>query len=127
MKENSVMSLHEMKLKYPEKLAPNFYLWEIACKCCGQAMFDLVLLSRLQELRNHFNRPINVNSFYRCPDYNETLPGASKNSYHLYGMAADIVCPGIAPATLGAAAKALGLYTLLYKTFLHVDTRGYYE
>lgn len=43
----------------------------------------------LQELRNWYNKPIKINSWYRTKSFNNSLKGASKNSLHLRGFAAD--------------------------------------
>jgi len=42
-----------------------------------------------EPLREHFNCPISVNSFYRSPRLNKEIGGAS-NSQHVLGMAIDI-------------------------------------
>jgi len=38
------------------------------------------------------DRPLHVNSGYRCPELNAKIGGA-KSSAHMSGLAADIVCP----------------------------------
>lgn len=43
----------------------------------------------LDPLREKYNKPIYINSGYRCEKLNK-LVGGSKNSQHLYGLAADI-------------------------------------
>lgn len=42
-----------------------------------------------EPLRSHFNRPIGISSFYRCPELNKKIGGA-KNSQHTTGEAIDI-------------------------------------
>lgn len=44
----------------------------------------------LDPLREWYGKPIIVNSGYRSPELNAVLPGASKNSQHMSGEAADI-------------------------------------
>ena len=46
----------------------------------------------LQPLRNHIKCPIVITSGYRSKALNEAVGGAC-NSQHLYGQAADIICP----------------------------------
>lgn len=47
----------------------------------------------LELVRNSLgNLPIHVSSGYRCPELNARVGGA-RNSAHLSGLAADIVCP----------------------------------
>lgn len=43
----------------------------------------------LQELRDWYKKPMDVNSWYRTKSFNDSLPGASKNSLHLKGLAMD--------------------------------------
>lgn len=43
----------------------------------------------LEPLRQHFGKPISINSGYRCPELNRAVGGA-RNSYHMKGRAADI-------------------------------------
>lgn len=42
-----------------------------------------------EPIRNHFNVPLKVNSFYRSPKLNKAI-GGSRNSDHLRGRAIDI-------------------------------------
>lgn len=58
----------------------------------------------LEPLRVHIGLPIKVNSGYRGPKLNAAIAGSSKTSAHLYGYAADIVCPSYGNA------KAFALY-----------------
>ncbi|QDX22119.1 DUF882 domain-containing protein [Pandoraea pnomenusa] len=39
------------------------------------------------------SRPMTISSGYRSPDLNRAVGGA-RNSAHLYGLAADFICPG---------------------------------
>ena len=51
------------------------------------------LASALQEVRTLLgNKPITINSGYRCPAVNEKL-GSKPTSDHCKGLAADFVCP----------------------------------
>lgn len=43
----------------------------------------------LEPLRQHFGKPIHVNSGFRCKEVNAAVHGAPR-SYHLQGRAADI-------------------------------------
>jgi len=53
--------------------------------------------SVLQPLRDGLNRPIKITSCYRSPQLNELIGGA-KNSQHMVGEAADIVCDDLLEA-----------------------------
>ncbi|MFZ7122070.1 MAG: YcbK family protein [Eubacteriaceae bacterium] len=72
------------------------------------------------------DRPVIVNSGYRCPSYNEKAGGVP-GSYHLYGMAVDVRVPGIKPEDLIRHASDVGFLGLgLYRTFCHLDIRPSY-
>jgi peptidoglycan hydrolase-like protein with peptidoglycan-binding domain len=65
-----------------------------------------------------------VNSGYRDPKYNASIPGASVNSQHVKGKAADIVCRNGSPLEVAMTAEAMGMGGIgLYKEFTHIDTR----
>lgn len=46
-------------------------------------------ISRLDEIREGYGKPIYVNSGYRCEELNKEV-GGEENSYHLKGLAVDI-------------------------------------
>jgi len=48
----------------------------------------------LQPVRDHYARPVVINSGYRCPKLNKAI-GSSSKSQHIKGMAADIEIPGL--------------------------------
>ena len=48
----------------------------------------------LQKVRDHFGKPVIINSGYRSPELNSAI-GGSKTSDHCKGMAADIEISGI--------------------------------
>lgn len=104
----------------------NFSRKEFACNDgCGFDTVDAELLMVLNDVRNHFNRPVHVNSGCRCPYWN-ALQGGAKNSQHLLGRAADIRVEGIDPFLVYSYLNdkyptKLGLGE--YSTFTHVDTR----
>ena len=61
-------------------------------------------LNVLQPLRNHFGA-VHITSGYRPPKLNRRI-GGSRNSQHLYGLAADIVVPGVSPLEVAKWIKA---------------------
>ncbi|MBQ8892571.1 MAG: peptidoglycan-binding protein [Bacilli bacterium] len=70
---------------------PNFRKSEFACpKYCNGYGNGIAksLVKVLQTLRNKYGA-VNITSGYRCKQYNSTLKGASADSWHLYGQAAD--------------------------------------
>lgn len=114
------------------RLTPNFRVSELLCKgagCCAQGQIDDKLVEILQNIRDHFGKPVHVSSAYRCSAWNKAVGGES-NSYHRYGRAADIKVEGIAPAEVAKYAESMGVLGIgLYETdadgyFVHVDTRS---
>ncbi len=108
-------------------LSNNFKSTEFDCKgkgCCQYTLIDYKIYTILQRIRNHFGKPVVVNSGYRCAVHNERVNGASK-SKHVQGMAADIVIKGVKPLEVAKYAESLGVKGIgLYDTFTHIDTRA---
>lgn len=48
----------------------------------------LKVLKRLDLVRAHIDKPIHINSGYRCKELNEAV-GGTENSYHMKGLAVD--------------------------------------
>lgn len=109
------------------RLSKNFKSTEFDCKgskCCAMTLIDSLLVAYLQRIRNHFNKPIVINSGYRCAPHNRKVGGA-RASRHLQGKAADIVVKGIAPKEVAKYAESIGVRGIgLYSTFVHIDTRS---
>lgn len=107
------------------KLSNNFYLYEFECKCgkCKNTIIDKKLVNSLQKIRDKYNKPVIINSGYRCTAHNKAVGGVS-NSQHTKGKAADIVVKGIAPKEVASYAASIGFKGIgVYKAFTHVDTR----
>lgn len=60
----------------------------------------IALATALQPARNQLNVPFQITSWYRPPEVNEAIGGAS-NSQHLFGKAADIVTIGLSSREAG--------------------------
>lgn len=92
---------------YPEVVSPELY-------------------GLLDNLREHFGKPILVNCGYRSPEHNAKVGGV-KNSFHVQGLAADI-----RPKDLNDLAQLQSIADSknpnggvgFYDTFVHVDARG---
>ncbi|MBO5194569.1 MAG: peptidase M15 [Bacteroidales bacterium] len=73
----------------------------------------------LQPLRDAYEKPLHINSGYRCPELN-SLVGGSPSSQHIKGEAADIGCSE--PAELAQLACDLHLpfdQMIVYPGFVH--------
>ena len=107
-------------------LSENFKESEFMCKgtkTLPEKGIDPKLLELLESVRTHFGAPIKINSGYRSPEHNAKVGGA-KNSYHVKGMAADIVVRGV-PAKEVYSYLAGSHYGGVgrYSRFTHVDVR----
>lgn len=85
------------------------------------------LARNLQVLRDNVQAPVTINSGYRSPAHNKAVGGAS-GSYHLKGMAADIVVKGLSPNRVADIIEDLIELGLMkngglgrYDTFTHYD------
>lgn len=118
--------IYSKKLDGNKNVSANFKVREFACSDGTDPVFiadELVTL--LQKIRNHFGKPITINSAYRTVAHNKAVGGAV-SSQHIYGTAADIVVKGVAPKTVAAYVEKLmpnkgGIG--IYKNFVHVDVR----
>ena len=62
----------------------NFTREELACPLTGGCAFHPTFPDKLQALRDMYGKPIYPTSCCRSETYNASLPGASKNSLHIY-------------------------------------------
>ena len=112
-------------------VSDNFQRHEFACKCgnnCGHIAVDIVLLELLQNVRDHFSKPITITSGNRCPEHNTNING-SKTSQHMKGLASDIQVKDTTPETVYNYIESMFInkYGLgLYDTFVHIDVRENY-
>ncbi len=100
--------------------------FECPCKICKESghntfAIDNLLIDKLQEVRTELNKPVSINSGFRCPTHNKIVGGKFTSS-HLKGKAADI-------AILGSSHRNEVLRIFLTKfnrigigsNFIHVD------
>jgi uncharacterized protein YcbK (DUF882 family) len=80
-------------------------------------------LELLDEARGIAGVPFRINSGYRTQNHNASISGASTNSSHLRGLAADISCTtSTARFRIIAALIAVGFTRLgIHNGFIHVD------
>ena len=106
-------------------ITSHFNLSEFSCPCCKRVMLHPKLLAKLVELRNVLERPVYINSGYRCFEYNQKVGGVA-NSYHCIGLAADIKVKDIHLIELLGYAEEIdfaGIGFYEKKIFLHLDVR----
>lgn len=122
----SVVHTYSRSRDGEKQLSEHFKVKEFACKDGTDAvLIDQQLVYYCEMIRGHFGKPITVNSGYRTPAYNAKVGGAS-GSYHMRGMAADIVVSGVSPQRVAQYAEEIGVQALhAYNTFTHIDTRPY--
>lgn len=81
------------------------------------------LAPHLQDIRNHYGRPVVITSGWRSARVNWQVRGAS-NSQHLVGKAADIVVVGVSPKEVQRYLNPIWKGGLGFgRTFTHVDIR----
>lgn len=115
---------YSLKKDGDKKLSSNFRVREFACKDgSDKILIDTKLVELLQKIRNHFNKPIKINSGYRTTTHNKKV-GGTKNSYHLVGMASDIQVMETHPILVAMYAEKLNAGGIgVYSNFVHIDTR----
>lgn len=108
-------------------LSKNFKVKEFASQDGSDPIFiSPELVEVLQKIRDHFGKPVVINSGYRTAKHNKAVGGATY-SQHLYGTAADIQVSGVKPKDVAAYAETLLPSTGgigIYSTFTHVDVRS---
>lgn len=108
------------------KLSANFQVKEFACSDGSDTIFiSSLLVNILQKVRDHYGKPVHINSAYRTEVHNAKIGGATY-SQHKYGTAADIYIDGVTPKELAAyidtllpSSGGIGIYS----NFVHVDVR----
>jgi hypothetical protein len=93
--------------------AKNFVREEFKCGCKGrfcngypvEMTKDAILT--IQQIRNHFGKPLRVTSAIRCKKFNSSLQGSSIFSKHLKGTAIDFRIDGVSKYTVLAYVKTL--------------------
>ena len=104
---------------------------EFRCKCGGKYCDgfpvepDETLVRKLVEFRERLGVPVTIGGI-RCPKHNANQKGASPNSQHLYGLAADCHSSKSPEEMLRVAEEVLqGTGGLgIYNWGIHFDTRA---
>jgi hypothetical protein len=102
---------------------------EFQCQCgCGAKNIDHDLVLILEKIREHYGKPVRINSGVRCKTHNARVGGAA-NSQHLdtYAKAADIgTISGTTPRAMATYVETLMPNTGgigIYSWGIHIDTR----
>lgn len=117
-------------------LTKNFSKAEFECKCGCEMPEDVLenvkeVAKQLQFIRNQVEKPIKINSAYRCLEHNRSIIGSNDTSQHVLGKAVDIVIAEFIPIEVknlldvfmeSGDIRQGGLG--LYNTFVHYDIRG---
>ena len=72
----------------------------------------------MENVRQLFNVPVRVNSWYRCPELNK-LVGGSANSAHMQGWAVDFTCK---PFTVDAIVQAIAVSEIKFDQLIYEGT-----
>lgn len=129
--KSEVKGMIEFKKGDSAQISKNFQYKEFDCHgsgCCSTTIIDEKLVAYVQQIRDHFGKPVTITSPYRCEVHNRRVGGATK-SYHMQGKAADIVVQGVSSREVAKYAESIGILGIgLYETsadgyFTHIDTR----
>ena len=129
--KSEVKGMIEFKKGDSAQISKNFQYKEFDCHgkgCCSTTIIDEKLVGYVQQIRDHFGKPVIITSPYRCEVHNRRIGGATK-SYHMQGKAADIVVQGVSSREVAKYAESIGILGIgLYETsadgyFTHIDTR----
>lgn len=119
--------LVDLKGLHPEKpISRNFNLIEFMDPEKGEyGVFSSLVVSFLQEMRDHLASPLFVNSGYRSPGYNSRLAGSAKWSRHTFGDAVDLSSFEHSIEELKEACVLFGAtFFQVYSSHVHCDWRG---
>ena len=118
---------YSLKKHGSTKLSEHFTVREFACSDgSDEIRIDPKLVDYLEKIRAHFGKPVRITSGYRSPAYNAKVGGV-KNSYHMKGMAADIVIDGVKSKEVAQYAETIGCGGIGWyeaRNFTHIDTRS---
>lgn len=106
-------------------MSEHFKASEFQCKDKSEYLLIATeLLDILENIREHFNAKVTIDSGYRTPSWN-TKVGGTGNSYHCKGMAADIVVKGHSSKEVAKYADSImkngGI--IRHTNFTHIDVR----
>ena len=108
------------------KLSEHFKVKEFACRDGSEpVLVSPALVTVLEAVREHFGKPVRINSGYRNPAYNKKV-GGKPRSQHTIGTAADVSVSGVSPEDVARFVRTIMPHhggVGIYKTFTHIDVR----
>lgn len=120
IENNYIVFDKSAKLSY--KILPDFTLGELLTKnpISSYTRLNKDLLLRLHAIRQKLGKEILINSSYRSPEYNKTIPSSSDSSRHCKGDALDLGYHDT--AELSEVIRSFGYVGELgiYNTFCHI-------
>lgn len=105
------------------QLTKSFSTDEMRCPCCGLCLMNPGFMASLQMFRDRWDKPLKINSGYRCEKHNYDVGGA-KTSQHLRGRAADCEVNAADRYAFIKLAFEVGFAGIgVGSTYVHLDTR----
>lgn len=109
------------------QVAQHFVRGEFTCQCgCDFSAVDVELVAVLEDVRARFGEPVRISGGNRCAAHNATIEGAAPGSYHVKGMAADIMVSRVRASEVYKylTEKYPTKYGIgLYSNRVHIDVR----
>lgn len=124
---------HREIMEGSDHLSANFTVDEVRCNDGSSVvMYSSRVLAWVQEVRDHYGKPIIIGSGHRTPEYNDNMPDpGATHSRHIYGDALDLYPPkGVSVSDFfdvveKYAGKINGIGRYVWG--VHVDDRGYHK
>ena len=120
------VNVYDVKKEGGKLLSKNFTVREFACQDGSRVVLvHQKLVVYLQQVRDHFGKPLIITSGYRTVTHNSKVGGVA-DSQHIFGSAVDCYIPGIAVSDLYSyfceiAGNSCGIG--IYNNFVHFDVR----
>lgn len=123
------MLIYRMNNDSQKKVREHFKVKEFACKDGSNlVLIDEKLANLLENIREHFEKPVHINSAFRTESWNDAV-GGSRYSRHLAGEAADIWVKDVKPQDIALYTDSILGKTggiICYTNFVHIDVRKTY-
>ena len=107
------------------QISRNFNLREFISSDTDEVKIDYRLVVICERLRRELETPITITSGYRTKTHNKEV-GGSKDSFHMQGLAADMIAKGVSLRKLFIKAtkiKGVGGLGWYQDSHIHIDLR----